>query len=295
MWLLNLVRQGLADPQLQQATFWEAKAARMVDAQAPGIATWLRELARYPKHGAEWVPALLEQLGRMYLLIQSFKRFDQLPEPMQADLRAVIGWYYKKEEVLDGEVIRDRWYVIGRREQTLDQKLRSQRIWLQGEGGRSAMILEFAYGDVPFDTLLKTGQLIQAELCFFPSAWPLRAFIVDQQGESLSKQPLQGHTILENAHRYTAALSKNPWLIEYPFILEAAVIKPLTETQWIIRERDGHYMPVSAQFTRPWSLMALGGGHPLCVTGEWDGREFFPLGALDFDHRFVDFNDVPEN
>ncbi|MCU0498026.1 MAG: SWIM zinc finger domain-containing protein [Anaerolineae bacterium] len=295
LWLLNLIRQGLADPQLKQASFWEAKAARMVDAQAPGIATWLRELAHYPTQQADWVQPLLEQLGRMYLLIQSFKRFDQFSEPVQADLRSVIGWYYKKEDVLDGEILRDQWFVIGRREQELDQKLRSQRLWLQGRNGRSALILEFAYGDVPFDTTLNVGSLIDAEICFFPSAYPLRAFIVQQEGEPILGQSLHGQSILENAHRYSAALAKNPWLIEYSFIVEAGIIRPHKGNGWILREPDGHYMPVSSQFTRPWSLMSLGGGHPLRVAGEWDGRTFYPLGALDFDDRYVDFSEIPEN
>lgn len=38
LWLQDLVRQGLAAMQAKPHNFWEARAARLVDAQAPGLA-----------------------------------------------------------------------------------------------------------------------------------------------------------------------------------------------------------------------------------------------------------------
>jgi hypothetical protein len=46
LWLDDLLRQGLATVETQPATFWERQAARMVDAQAPGIAARLQEDVR---------------------------------------------------------------------------------------------------------------------------------------------------------------------------------------------------------------------------------------------------------
>ena len=48
LWLNDLVRNGLASVETQPATFWENLAAQMVDAQAPGVATRLRQLAGMP-------------------------------------------------------------------------------------------------------------------------------------------------------------------------------------------------------------------------------------------------------
>jgi len=45
VWLADLVRTGIASPQSRQYAFWEGQAKRMEDAQAPGIARMLRELA----------------------------------------------------------------------------------------------------------------------------------------------------------------------------------------------------------------------------------------------------------
>src|SRR5262245_40528954 len=45
LWLRDLVRGGLAPIQSQPPQFWERMAARLVDAQAPGIARLIREMA----------------------------------------------------------------------------------------------------------------------------------------------------------------------------------------------------------------------------------------------------------
>ncbi|HLA41971.1 MAG TPA: SWIM zinc finger family protein, partial [Aggregatilineales bacterium] len=40
LWLENLIRHGLGDAQIRQYEFWDTKSARMIYAQAAGIATW---------------------------------------------------------------------------------------------------------------------------------------------------------------------------------------------------------------------------------------------------------------
>ncbi len=44
LWLYDLIRNGLANPQIQEPKFWAERAARLVDAQAPGIAPRLQRM-----------------------------------------------------------------------------------------------------------------------------------------------------------------------------------------------------------------------------------------------------------
>src|ERR1043165_5944996 len=44
VWLEDLVRRGLAAAQVENAASWERTAARMVDAQAPGLAGFVRRI-----------------------------------------------------------------------------------------------------------------------------------------------------------------------------------------------------------------------------------------------------------
>jgi hypothetical protein len=290
-WLIHLIRHGLADPQLKDYTVWEAKAARMVDAQAPGLANWLRNLAGISSQGSNWVEPLLDQLSRIYLLIQGFKRFEQLPVESQADLRTVLGWHQKREEAPEGQTVADEWLVLGRQEADLDNRLRSQRLWLRGrESGCDALLLEFAYGDAPFETYLLPGWSLTAELCFFPSRFPLRAFIQRQQALVPTAPSLPGSSISASITAYSRALAQNPWLLQFPFFLEA-VIPTRYSGSWIVREAGGAYLPIARGFKHKWSLLALSGGSPLQLAGEWDGQAILPTGAV-VGGRFIDFNQI---
>jgi hypothetical protein len=80
-------------------------------------------------------------------------------------------------------------------------------------------------------------------------------------------------------------------LLQFPFLLDN-VITTRYNNVWVLREEDGTYLPISERFKEKyWSLMALSGGHPIQVAGEWDGTTFYPTGAV-ADGRFVDFEEI---
>ncbi|MDJ0775087.1 MAG: SWIM zinc finger family protein, partial [Mastigocoleus sp. MO_167.B18] len=54
LWLRDLVRQGLATVQGQSYSFWDGTAARLVDAQAPGVARLVRQMGSIPFSGEGW-------------------------------------------------------------------------------------------------------------------------------------------------------------------------------------------------------------------------------------------------
>ncbi len=70
---------GLASAQGESPRFWEERAARLVDAQAPGLARLVRELAGIPASSEGWPERLLERLGRLHLVVEGYKRLDSLP------------------------------------------------------------------------------------------------------------------------------------------------------------------------------------------------------------------------
>jgi hypothetical protein len=265
----------------------------MVDAQCGGVASWLRDLAGLPARRTDWIEPLLDQLSRIYLLTQSFKRFDDLSEDVQADLRTVLGWPLQRQDLIDTDAmgIQDYWLVIGHHQEELESRLRTQRLWLRGrDSGRDALILEFAYAAAPFATYLRPGQAVNAELIFFPSRYPLRAFIRTDVTVPEKGEVLPGITIQGGIDAYSRALACNPWLLQYPFLLDSVI--PMRHAgQWVLREADGAYLPINDKFPHKWSLLALGGGGPLQVAGEWNGTDLLPTGAVT-NGRFVDFNIV---
>lgn len=286
-WLLDLMREGLAAVQTQPYSYWDAVAARMVDAQAPGLARQLREMASIPHSGAGWPERLLERLGKMHLLIQGFQRLETLPPPTQADIRTSIGWE-QKEEFASALIVRDRWLILGQRVEEQDN-LHTQRTWLQGQDtGKAALVLNYAYGNQPLDTSLIPGTVIDAELGFFESAYPLRAIIKVRHASPTPLLVMPGEeSIVTTLSTYTKALACQPWIEQFPLSLQAII--PLRHPDgWGVRDSAGYLLPITPRFEQGWQLLALSGGHPINVFGEWNGKDFLPLSALAED-KFILF------
>ena len=286
LWLRDIARGGLAAAQSQPPQFWERMAARLVDAQAPGVARLVREMAGVPASGGGWEGRLLERLSRLYLLIEGFKRIAEAPEATQADIRALIGWMQNQEELLRSDGARDRWLVLGQRVEEED-RLRAQRVWLWGErSGRAALVLSFAHGRQPLDASLVAGVVIDAELVFFPGACPLRAIVKQRHGSPAAPERMSGYSKIADAHgALVGALAANPWLEKFPAPL--LNVTPLRRGDaWFVRDAEDRTLKLAPRFEFGWTMAALSGGREIDVFGEWDGDHLWPLSAF-AENRFV--------
>jgi len=154
------------------------------------------------------------------------------------------------------------------------------------------LILSFAHGTQPFDVGLPPGSCLEADLVFFPGAFPLRALIQQRQSALEPIATMPGFaTIAEAVAAHAAALTHNPWLESYPVPLQA-VVAIQRDGQWTAHDAAGHRLPLAPKFAHGWHLLALGGGRPLALFGEWDGDHLSPLSAF-VDHRFHVLNGSP--
>jgi hypothetical protein len=327
LWLCDLIRNGLAELEAKPATFWEQQAARLVDAQAPGLAARVRRMAAIPGSSPDWPERLLARLGRLALLIEAFARLDALDPALQDEARGLIGWTLKEDEVIArGETLRDHWAVLGQRVEDDDQ-LHTQRTWLRGmRGGRHALVLQFAHGGASFPTLLAPGTRMEADLTFWPGAYPLRALIRARHGEpSRLRCRLPGASSVDAfCADVAAALARQPWLDRFPCLLNDVVpipsgyvhptlaaggnpplsaasgpVPPRARTGswqkrvanlWTVRDSSGAVLPLARG--DHWTLLALSGGAPLDLMGEWDGESLLPLGAI-VDDSYYPLSEVP--
>ena len=279
LWLCDLVRNGIADLEHQPTSFWEAQAARLVDAKAPAIAARLRRLAAIPGSGADWPARLLGEMGRLTLLIHAYGRIGSLDAALQDDLRSLIGWTLKEDEVAGrGESVADRWSVLG---QSIEEegRLRVQRSWLVGErSGRAALILQFSAAGAPFGQPLLPGTGFEATLAYWPGAYPQRALIRERRSGPTALRALPGVPTFEAFFAGVAsALGCQPWLDRFPCVIDAATPLIDPDGAWHLRDRAGAALRLAGR--GHWKLLALSGGQPLDLAGEWDGEALLPLGA----------------
>jgi hypothetical protein len=282
LWLRDMVRQGLAAVQSQAYSYWEQPAARLMDAQAPGLRRMVIEMGGLPASGAGWQERLLERAGRLHILAQGYQRLTQLPPETQAEIRTAVGWNIEKEDVLAQPGIRDRWAVIGQYTfaDELDEKLRVQRTWLWGqESRRPALLLQFAYLRQPFEAALVPGTALDAEVSFFPGAAPLRALLKVRHGDPVPLERPPGFANAREAcQAYGLMLAASPWLAQFPFALRDVTPEQQGE-RFMLRDTEGRVLPIAPSYRRSWELMALSGGRSFDVVGEWEGQGLVPLSA----------------
>lgn len=277
--LADLLRGGLAGAEQAGYGMWEETAARMVDAQAPGLAARVRELGVIPSSGPGWPVRLLEECALIHLLDQGWLRRERLPDGLASTVRSRIGL----PASADGPAIRDRWLVLAQYD-TADTRLTTRRIWLHGtDSGRTALLLSYgAAGRAP-ELALPVGLELEAEVSAYPGTGQVRAALGEQFAPptpTATRPP--GVTTEQAAARFGEALRDDPWLDSVPVTLDRVIPAPDGDS-WQLMDAEGDSaLPLTASArSRPglWRLVALSGGAPVMVFGECGHRGFTPLTA----------------
>lgn len=277
-WLYDRVRQGLAQT-ASDYQLWQNIARRMIDAQAPALATRLHYCQSIRFQETNWQEKLLSEVSKLHLLLSAYQQRNTLPEDVQADIAMHLGITSNKNELLEQQGITDDWLIIGQATEEKDN-LRTQRTWLYGkQQQRFALLLDFAVANQAMTLRPAVGTLINAELVFYPNTYPVRALIKQDNGETHNDiQPFITMTDALNAFYRQLALS--PWLTQYPCAIKNIIIAQ-QEQHWLAIDKDTNTaLPLTINEERAWQLMALSGGLPINLFAEWDGEQLNPLSLL---------------
>ncbi|MGW2043913.1 SWIM zinc finger family protein [Streptomyces sp. NPDC001858] len=277
--LADLLRSGLATAEQSGYGLWEETAARMVDAQAPGLAARVRELGAIPASGPRWPVRLLEECALLHLLDQGWLHRERLPEALAATVRTRVGLPSSPA----GPPVRDQWLVLAQYD-TPDPKLTTRRIWLHGTAsGRTALLLSYgAAGRAP-ELSLPVGLTLHAELSAHSGTGQQRASLGKQFAPpTLTGTRPPGSTTTEATARYGETLRHDPWQDAVPVTLDGVIPTP-DGGSWQLADADGDtalpLTPAAVAHPGLWRLVALSGGAPVKVFGECGHRGFTPLTA----------------
>ena len=277
-WLVDLMRGGVAQLSGREESYWQQLGARMVDAKLGGIGNRVRGLAQL-RTAADPHAAMLAELADIYLLVRGFRRLEELPPLLQQEMLNQAGLNIKKEEVLALSGTEDTWFCCGQNEGSRDEQLFWRRTWLYGEQSEQyALLLDFAYGNKPYEDAPRPGQVLKGEMIYYPSSYPQRALLRSPGfvGEPVRLRPDANFTAL--SERFAATLEQNPWNNLLPAWLEQVL--PLSKnSEYFLIDSERRQLKLSCD-ERSWlRLLALSGGRPLRVFGEWNGAYFVPLTA----------------
>jgi SWIM zinc finger len=306
-WLRDQVLVGLSAASAATSARDHANgiAARMVDAQAPGVAGVLRGLSEVPASGEGWPGRLLGEYALLHLLARAHQRLGALPPDLAATVRSRIGYPTSRADVLTRPAVTDHWAVLGVRD-LLDGNVPGRRVWLRGrDTGRWAMLLTFAapgggggFGGIgraggwqdPDTARLRPGTELHASLHYYPGQPGLRAVAGERHAQPVRAQrPAPAGDVDALLAGYAAGLEQDPWLTVWPALLAGTPVPPgggpggsgpggggPLGDRWQLIDRAGAALPL-AERESLWTLLAVSGGHPVIVAGEWHPDGLLPL------------------
>lgn len=275
-WLEDITRVGLGELTSKNYRYWEHLAARLVDAQAGGLANRVRQLGAKVMQGASHLDITAE-FADLALLAEASTRTDQLPALLQQDIRGHIGWTWSQDDILSQPSETDQWQVWSHRVTPEDSLLR-QDIVIQGVASqRFARLLQFAH-NTQRATLLQgwiPGNVYDAAVHFYPGVHPLRA--IAPQAEWIQTTAFNSATVTLDTmlQDYRNRLVSQPWLGPWPFVLEAVTPRLHQQTIWL--HQGELAIPTRMSERERWQLLALSAAEPVTLMGEWNGDRFVPL------------------
>ena len=288
IWIKDLIRQGIASVEKESYGFWNDAAARLVDAKAKSASNFIKEIPLLINQSSDWYETVLTRLSDVYTITQAIQNIENLPIPLQHDVLSVAGYTIKKADLLQNEGISDEWQVLGKKESaSIDPNVDFRRIWLKGKNtDKYALLLDYSFQGQGYTEHFSVGTYFQGDLVFFPSNYPLRARVKQLIPQTGYISKFEGAPDFQAFLKdYALAVASNPWLMDTPVLLNQ-VVPIMREEKLLLLDRNNEIIPLQNRDLIGWQLLALSGGAPISIFGEWTGSELVPLSAWVSD-RFV--------
>ena len=287
LWVKDIVRNGIINMPDKGEAYWTTMAKRMVDAQAPGLAAMINTLKATNFFKEGWQSAFVNQLLNIYLVIRGYNNRSFQPELLQQDIRTLIGFTQRAEELSMQAGVIDIWLVLGRQISEEDS-ITIERNWLYAvNSNQYALVLQFLVSGQGGQLALMPGMYVEAELVYYASSTPMRALIKGQ----LNAEALPLKTIYTNwmsvVKNDTEVYARLPVQDERPYIVEG--LTPVYyNNQWWLKDINGNMMRIKEPCPGIWKLLALSGGEalPTAVIGKemlyepigvWHRHQYKPL------------------
>jgi hypothetical protein len=274
LWIKDIVRNGIITMPDKGFAFFDNMAKRMVDAQAPGLAGMVRNLADTNFYTEEWQSSFMDQLLSIYLIMEGYKNSSNNSELMQQDLRTWIGFTKNQDELKEQPGITDTWLVLAKQTEEVDA-ITTERYWLYGtQSSQYALVLQFIVRGQGGLLTFTPGMFIEAELVFYPAVLPMRAIIKKQITANASQNFAAFNNWQQVVNTETNLYSQMPVKNERPFIIQQ--LTPVQyDNRWWLQDNEKKMMAIKNEHKMIWKLLALSGGTALnmVVIGKEDAYE----------------------
>jgi hypothetical protein len=277
-WLADRIRVGLAASELGDIETWDRLAARLVDAQCGALANRVRRVATKVGQHPRWHEDVLEEMALLHALAVGAQHTSALVPGLADGVHIATGLTVAKDDVLASVPSTALWIVAGE-SRTREDRITVQRTWLASAGAAPvtwAMVLAFGAFGNEVATEFAVGSALDADLHWYPGGITLRAIVGRVNGDPVPTTAGPASTTIADGLLAAGwALAAEPWLERYPLCV-MAVPAPIGNGRWVLTDATGS-IPVAAGFAKMAEIVAVSGGRPIRLMGEWSADGLLPL------------------
>ncbi len=287
-WLADRIRVGLAASELGDIETWDRLAARLVDAQCGALANRVRRVATKVGQHPRWHEDVLEEMALLHALAVGAQHTSALVPDLADGVHVATGLTVAKDDVLASVPSTALWIVAGE-SRTREDKITVQRTWLASAGATPvtwAMVLAFGAFGNEVATEFAVGSALDADLHWYPGGINLRAIVGRVNGDPLPNTAGPASTTIADALLNAGwALAAEPWVERYPLCV-MAVPAPIGNGRWVLTDATGS-IPIAAGCSKMAEIVAVSGGRPIRLMGEWSVDGLLPLTLFGSDQAIV--------
>lgn len=278
LWIKDIVRNGILNLPDKPYTYWEGMAKRMIDAQAPGLASMIKTLGATLFYKEGWQSVFLDNLLNLYLVVKAYQKLENIPAHLSQEVRNWVGFTVNQDELKEQTGVMDTWLVVGKQVSEEDN-ITVEKNWLYGLTTRQyALVLQFIVRGQGASILLSPGMYIEAELVYFPSVSPLRALIKRQIAATAKKPSHFYSSWMDMAQTETSTCASFPVRNERPYALMQITPVHYNGTWWL-KDQQHNIVQLKDGFTGIWKLLSISGGNALDMVVIGKERVYEPMGV----------------
>ncbi len=286
LWLRDVARRGLASVRSEPYAFWDRMAARLVDAQAPGLGRRVRSLGSLAAQpGAAAAEPFALALGRLGLLAKAVQRTHALDPDTVDGLAGELGHAVPPDAMAERPEVHDDWMVVAQGREQLN-KLVERATWIVGAAtGRVARVLDYSPTEGGLPPGPAPGRTFRGGLAFHPGFPELRAAYRDGELSETRDAGLGGpSTVADALASWTAVMARAPWIERWPVRLCGVRVGMAGRSDPALGDGTGCLRLAPG----PWiaALAVATGGGPVDVLGLHDGLRLQPLAMVAAGRRY---------
>ncbi|MBK7985718.1 MAG: SWIM zinc finger family protein [Ignavibacteria bacterium] len=286
-WMKDLIRLGIQSVPQNQYVFCKNMKAKMIDAQAPGLARVLSELTEINMYEPNWEHVFLRKFSFLYILVSAYENSDNINVSWQEEIKIRLGYNFNRSDFDSTSLQRDILFTLSQTKEIIDVNLVSEKTWFYSCVNQSFYYLLQYYPVTQSvqEQFHVPGNTVDAQFFIYPGRNQQR--IVIEMYESVSHKKIFDFPQKSFYNHWIDIAEKkalNIFTEEFPVLLKS--YKLLTKTnEWFITDESGDSLKVNIEKIKLLKILALTLQNPVDWFGVVHNAMFKPL-AFIFNNKY---------